>query len=109
MFTEPCEAIFNSHTAVHRAALVGIGEAGRQQPVIVAEPWPEHLPRNPAMRAKLESQLRRVGESHELTKSIERVLIYPKRLPTDIRHNSKIFREQIAPWAAEQIQLRERS
>ena len=109
LFTEPCEAIFNSHTAVHRSALIGIGEAGKQQPVIVAEPWPEHLPRNPAKRAELESQLRGVGESHELTKSIERVLIYPKRLPTDIRHNSKIFREQIAPWAAEQIQLRERS
>ncbi len=109
MFTEPCEAIFNTHSHVHRSALVGFGEAGKQQPVIIAEPWPEHLPKDAATRAELEGQLRAVGQSHELTKSVERVLIYPKRLPTDIRHNSKIFREQLAPWAAEQIQLRERS
>ena len=88
---------------------MGVGEAGKQQPVIIAEPWPEHLPKDPATRTAMESQLKSVGQSHELTKSIEQVLIYPKRLPTDIRHNSKIFREQLAPWAAEQIRLRERS
>lgn len=109
MFTEPCEAIFNTHPVVHRSALVGIGEAGKQQPVIIAEPWTEHFPKDPAKRKVLEDELRTLGQSNELTKSIERVLIYPKRLPTDIRHNSKIFREQLAPWAAEQIQLRERS
>ena len=109
LYTEPCEAIFNTHAHVHRTALVGVGEAGRQQPVIIAEPWPEHAPKNAAQGAELESQLQSVGQSHEVTKSIERVLIYPKRLPTDIRHNSKIFREQLAPWAAEQIKSRERS
>ncbi len=108
MFTEPCEAIFNTHAKVHRSALVGVGEAGNQQPVVIAEPWPEHLPRKAAERVELESQLRQVGKSHSVTESIERILIYPKRLPTDIRHNSKIFREQLAPWAAEQIKLRER-
>ena len=109
MFTEPCEAIFNTHPHVHRSALVGVGEAGKQQPVIIAEPWPEHLPKDLAKRAEMENQLRQAGQSHELTASIERVFIYSKRLPTDIRHNSKIFREQLAPWAAEQIQLRDRS
>ena len=109
MFTEPCEAIFNTHKRVHRAALVGVGEPGSQQPVIVAEPWPEHAPKNVVERTDLESQLRDVGHEHELTKAIEQVFIYPKRLPTDIRHNSKIFREQLAPWAAEQIKSRERS
>ncbi len=109
MFTEPCEAIFNTHKRVHRAALVGVGESGAQEPVIIAEPWPDHAPHNAAQRQELESELRDVGRGHDLTKAIERVFIYPKRLPTDIRHNSKIFREQLAPWAAEQIKLRERS
>ncbi|MDX1928706.1 MAG: fatty acid CoA ligase family protein [Pirellulaceae bacterium] len=109
MFTEPCEAIFNTHPDVHRSALVGVGQAGQQRPVIIAEPWPEHRPKDSVTRAELESQLKKVGQTHELTQSIEQVLIYPTRLPTDIRHNSKIFREQLAPWAAEQIQLRERS
>jgi hypothetical protein len=36
-------------------------------------------------------------------------LIYPGRLPTDIRHNSKIFREQLAPWAAKQLGHQETS
>jgi len=109
MFTEPCEAIFNTHERVHRAALVGVGESGTQQPVIIAEPWPEYAPQDAVQQKELESQLREVGRGHELTNSIEQVFIYPKRLPTDIRHNSKIFREQLAPWAAEQIRLRERS
>ncbi len=109
MFTEPCEAIFNTHKSVHRAALVGVGEVGSQQPVIIAEPWPEHAPENAAEQSELECQLRAVGSGHELTQSIEQVFIYPKRLPTDIRHNSKIFREQLAPWAAEQLKQRERS
>lgn len=109
MFTEPCEAIFNTHPNVHRSALVGVGAAGKQVPVIIAEPWPEHLPKETGKKAELEDQIRAVGQSHALTKSIDQVLIYPKRLPTDIRHNSKIFREQLVPWAAEQIRLRERS
>lgn len=108
MFTEPCEAIFNTHARVHRSALVGVG-GENQQPVIVAEPWPEHAPKNAQQREELESELLAVGKQSDVTKAIERVLIYPKRLPTDIRHNSKIFREQLAPWAAKQIKLRERS
>ncbi len=109
MFTEPCEAIFNTHPDIHRTALVGVGEAGRQQPIIIAEPWPENLPKDPMKRADLEKQLLQVGQANALTRTVERVLIYPKRLPTDIRHNSKIFREQLGPWATEQIQLRERT
>jgi acyl-CoA synthetase (AMP-forming)/AMP-acid ligase II len=50
MFTEPCEAIFNTHPHVHRSALVGVGEAGKQQPVMIAEPWPEHRPKDLAKR-----------------------------------------------------------
>jgi len=96
MFTDCVEPIFNSHPRVARCALVGIGQRPRQTPVIVVE---------------LESGLRSdalVGELCELagsnanTQRIERFLTYPDSLPVDVRHNTKIHREQLAEWAARQ-------
>lgn len=106
LFTETCEAIFNTHDHVHRSALVGIGPSGEQTPVVVVEPWPEHAPTDPLAAERLIAQLRELAKSHSTTESIERILIYPKILPTDIRHNSKIFREKLAPWAARQLEQR---
>ena len=37
LFTIPCEAIFNTHPAVFRSALVGIGPRNQQQPIICIE------------------------------------------------------------------------
>ena len=44
LYSAPCEAIFETHPAVYRAALVGVGLAGSQRPVIVVECWPERRP-----------------------------------------------------------------
>lgn len=104
LFTEPCEAIYNTHPHVHRCALVGVGIPGEQTPVLIAEPWPEHTPTDSMSAAQLAAQLRGLGKAHEMTRAIERVMIYPSRLPTDIRHNSKIFREQLRPWATKKMQ-----
>ncbi len=104
LYTEPCEAIFNTHPRVHRTALVGVGAAGSQTPVLIAEPWAEHRPSDEAGQVELLGELKDLGKQHETTDSIERLMIYPDRLPTDIRHNSKIFREQLAPWAEQQLQ-----
>ncbi len=106
LFTEPCEAIFNNHPHIHRSALIGIGPTGEQTPVMIAEPWPEHRPADSMNAEQLIAQLRGLGREHATTQEIERILIYPKRLPTDIRHNSKIFREQLIPWATGQLQQR---
>ncbi len=103
MFTEPCEAIFNAHPHVHRSALVGLGEVGKQRPVIVAELWPEHTPADSLAEEQLVAQLRGLGKEFDHTRMIEDVLVYQGRLPTDIRHNSKIFREQLVPWAAQKL------
>ena len=37
LFTIPCEAIFNTHPAVFRSALVGVGPPHQQKPVICIE------------------------------------------------------------------------
>jgi acyl-CoA synthetase (AMP-forming)/AMP-acid ligase II len=102
MYTIPCEAIINQHERVYRSALVGVGPPGAQRPVIVAEPWLEGRPSDPTDRAALEQELLELARSNPLTQAITRVLLRDA-LPVDIRHNAKIFREQLAIWAAEQV------
>jgi len=102
LFTIPCESIVNNHPAVYRSALVGLGAAGSQQPAIIVELWPENQPGNDDDRECLLNELKELAHSHELTRSIGHILIH-NSLPVDIRHNSKIFREQLVPWAEEQL------
>ena len=98
MFTIPCEAILNQHAQVYRSALVGIGERQQQMPVMVVETWPEHRPQTPKEEAQLLAELWDLAKSHPLTESVRDILLHPS-LPVDIRHNAKIFREQLAVWA----------
>lgn len=103
MYTIPCEAILNTHPSVYRSALVGVGQPGQQAPVFVVEPWPERFPRSEAQRTQLLQELRELAASHRLTQAVETILLR-RSLPVDIRHNAKIFREQLAPWAAKQME-----
>jgi len=102
MYTVPCEAIFNQHPAIFRSALVGVGPAGRQRPVIVAEPWPGKFPRGRQRRTSLLVDLRALAARNPLTESIQDFFLY-RSLPVDVRHNAKIFREQLAVWAARKL------
>jgi acyl-coenzyme A synthetase/AMP-(fatty) acid ligase len=100
LFTEPCEAIINTHPSIYRTALVGLGAADQQQAIAIVEPWPGKRPRaNSTDERVLIAELQRLAQAHSVTASIQDFRIYPRRLPTDIRHNSKIFREQLVPWA----------
>ncbi|VAW33351.1 AMP-dependent synthetase/ligase in alkane synthesis cluster [hydrothermal vent metagenome] len=91
-----CEAVFNQHPEVYRSALVGVGEAGRQRPVIIVEP------RGRVDKLKLFAELRPLALAHEHTREIKDFLIHPS-FPVDIRHNAKIFREKLALWAEDMI------
>jgi hypothetical protein len=102
LFTEPCEAIFNQHPHVYRSALVGVGPLGQQRPVIIVEPWPEHMPKDRAAARKLLGELNSLGEQNILTRAIDTFFIHAS-LPVDIRHNAKIFREKLAVWAAKKL------
>jgi acyl-CoA synthetase (AMP-forming)/AMP-acid ligase II len=92
LFTIPCEAIFNTHEKVKRSALVGVGPAGNQTPVIVIEA------EGSIDQKTLSGELLTLGASYAVTKPIRRVLFHPA-FPVDIRHNAKIGREQLAQWA----------
>ncbi|HJT30759.1 MAG TPA: fatty acid CoA ligase family protein [Pirellulales bacterium] len=102
MYTECCEAIFNQHPAVFRSALVGVGPAGRQRPVIVIEPLVEQMPLTAADRAALVAEMRAAASAHRLTQQIDDFLLFSP-FPVDIRHNAKIFREKLAAWAAAEL------
>jgi acyl-coenzyme A synthetase/AMP-(fatty) acid ligase len=87
------EQRIESVPAVSRAAVVGIGPIGTQQVVAIVETLV------PARRvaladAELVATVRAAG-----TLPLAAVLVVP-RLPTDIRHNSKIDRSGLAAWAA---------
>jgi olefin beta-lactone synthetase len=102
MYTSPCEEIFNVHPAVYRSALVGVGPAGRQRPVMVAECWPDKRPRGSSATGELIGELNELARANPLTRQIHEFLLHPS-MPVDIRHNAKIFREKLAVWAAEKL------
>lgn len=96
-YTETVEQVFNQHPAVLRSALVGIGERPHQRAVVCIEL------RRPATRAfaELLPELQRLAETHAVTSGLTAFLEHPG-FPVDIRHNSKIGREQLAVWASRQ-------
>ncbi|WP_224982329.1 fatty acid CoA ligase family protein [Geomonas agri] len=98
LYTIPCEAVFNTHPAVFRSALVGVGEPGALTPVICIE-----LEKNVKVdQEQIRKELKALAEEHIHTRSIETILFHPA-FPVDIRHNAKIFREKLAVWAAESL------
>lgn len=96
LYTECIEPIFNSHSAIRRCALVGVGPRGRQTPVLVVEARPDH--RNDV----LIHEITNFANSHSATRAVERILFYPQ-LPVDIRHNAKINREWLGKWVTKKL------
>ncbi|WP_243371537.1 fatty acid CoA ligase family protein [Geotalea sp. SG265] len=98
LFTIPCEAVFNTHPAVFRTALVGIGEKGNQLPVLCVE-----LEKGARVnKEKVRQELIDLAKAHIHTQLISTILFHPA-FPVDIRHNAKIFREKLAVWAARSL------
>jgi acyl-CoA synthetase (AMP-forming)/AMP-acid ligase II len=95
MYTVPCEAVFNTHPAVYRTALVGVGEAGDQTPVLCVELEADTTARWDDVKA----DLARIAGEFDHTRTIQRFLQHPG-FPVDIRHNAKIGREALSVWAA---------
>jgi acyl-CoA synthetase (AMP-forming)/AMP-acid ligase II len=102
MFTIRCEAIFNQHPRIFRSALIGLGESPNQQPVIVVEPEAGQFPETREAEAILRTDLMLLGQASSLTQQIQTIL-FDRSLPVDIRHNVKIFREKLVPWAKQQL------
>ena len=99
LYTIPCERIFNTHPAVYRTALVGVKKNNTTIPVLCVE----LNERGKKISVKqIMDELTKIAQSNDMTRSIEVFLIHPA-FPTDIRHNAKIFREQLAQWAERKV------
>ncbi len=94
LFTEPCEQVFRTHPRVTRCALIGLGQAGRQQPALVIEA----NSKNSADRPAFVGELRALGQQHAHTTAITR-FYFREKFPVDVRHNAKIHRLALAQWA----------
>ncbi|HEX4591580.1 MAG TPA: peptide synthase, partial [Gemmataceae bacterium] len=101
LYTIPVEAVFNTHPAVYRTALVGIGPAGKQTPVLCIE-----LERDARKtdRTQLTRELLEIGAKHDHTRGIRFISFHPG-FPVDVRHNAKVFREKLAVWAAKRMRV----
>ncbi|BDI22609.1 acyl-CoA synthetase [Herbiconiux sp. L3-i23] len=78
--------------AVRRAGVAGIGPVGTQQIVAVVETTPA------ARRPSLAGEQLAAAVREAAGVPVAAVLVVP-RLPTDIRHNSKIDRTRLSRWA----------
>ena len=96
LFSVPCEGVYNTHPEVLRTALVGVDTADGCRPVLCVE-TESRVPRSAHRR--ICQELLELGQRHSLTRDIETILFHPS-FPVDIRHNAKIFREQLARWAS---------
>lgn len=105
MFSVCCEAIFENHPDVYRAALVGIGSANDERPVIVIEPEAGRFPKMQSAEGVFRHELLKLAAGSPLTSSIRDVLFH-RSLPVDTRHNVKIQREALREWTAGLLQSR---
>jgi acyl-CoA synthetase (AMP-forming)/AMP-acid ligase II len=103
LFTVCCEGVFNQHPEVFRSALVGVPlPDGGKKPVMVVEPKDRMTPGH---ENRLGRELLELGRKNPLTGGIGDILFHPG-FPTDIRHNAKIKREDLAAWAARKFAAR---
>ncbi|MEO1496099.1 MAG: fatty acid CoA ligase family protein [Planctomycetota bacterium] len=110
LYTECVEAMFRQVTGVESAALVATGDDTKPHRVLVWTGMPaDHLvarrgyPDKPEHRRPLSVELADVHADRlsDITDTMS--FLYRETLPTDIRHNSKIRREELALWAAKQL------
>ena len=90
--SSPVEGVLNEEPGVARTALIGIGQAPDQEPVIVIEL------EDGADKASVERAVLARAAANEVTAPIKRALFHPG-FPTDVRHNAKIKREVLTEWA----------
>ncbi|MGB1253268.1 MAG: fatty acid CoA ligase family protein [Candidatus Promineifilaceae bacterium] len=93
LYSVQCEAIFNKHPDVYRTALV---EADGQAVLCV------EMEKGATNTSAVLNTLATWAQQNTLTTAITAFFEHPS-FPVDIRHNAKIFREKLRPWAAEQL------
>ena len=94
IFTEQIENIFNTHPQVNRTALVGV----KDEPVL----WVELKNDTKENKDKIRPELTELAKPHPQASKIK-VFLFMKKFPTDVRHNSKIIREELTMLAEKRL------
>lgn len=93
----PIENVFDQHPGIFRTAVVGIGARGAQVPVACVE-----LERGVGFTPRLVAELRALADATSFRGVVTQFLPH-RGFPVDVRHNSKIRREDLAVWAARRL------
>lgn len=99
IYTIPGESIINSHAAVERSAIVGVGAGKNRRPVLCLQPKRtlDH-PQQAQVKGEIEELCRQYPETVDI-----KDILFHKDFPVDVRHNSKIFRESLSKWAERRL------
>ncbi|WP_414166460.1 AMP-binding protein [Streptoverticillium reticulum] len=97
LFTEQVEPALDAVPGVRRTALVGVGPAAAQRPVVIVEP---ERGTSRADRAEVRRGIREVLDGLELPVTGAAPVLFHRSLPVDHRHAAKIDRTRLAGWAA---------
>ncbi|MBT2384318.1 AMP-binding protein [Streptomyces sp. ISL-11] len=100
VFTERVEPALDALPGVRRTALVGVGAATAQRPVVIVEPEPG-APR--AARAMVRRAIQEALEGLERPVTGAVPVLFHRSLPVDHRHGAKIDRARLARWAAARL------
>lgn len=101
LYPDQAEALFNQHPDARHTALVGVGPAGKQMPVLCVEL--RHKLRE-ADNERVHFDLLQLAQSCGLTRSVRTVLFHPG-FPTDPENSAAIPRAQLAEWAASKVKV----
>jgi len=90
------------HPAVRRAALVGVGPSGAEEPVLVLQPRDQQVRRAEAGREVLAACASSGGHAVAPWPAPVRVL-WKDEFPLDARHEAKIRNEDLQAWARKEL------
>jgi len=78
-----------------------VGEPPQQKPVLCVELENDGKKKDKGS-PQLRNEILELGAHDAQTKQIRTLLFHPS-FPVDVRHNAKIFREQLARWASKKV------
>ncbi len=97
-FTEQIEGVFNAHPSVYRTALVGLD----QEPIL----WVQATGK--VNQDTISNELMELARNHPQASRIK-TFLFMKKFPTDVRHNSKIIREELTARAIKAVTIAKKS
>jgi len=95
------EGMADQHPDVLRSALVGVGKAPEQKPVLIVQLARPKLFKDMAERNRIAREVKERLAEHPVYGEVKSVLFH-QDFPVDPRHNAKIDRESLALWAEKQ-------